>query len=308
MARHLYLWFYRRDRKNGTEQQERSPIERMARSRKNGRKEWHGATRTFAQKRKKGGTKSFDDTILNIHSATTMYPRRLIISNNSYAHVISRCHNKAMLLAPAEIKVTLLLLWAKYHSRYGIKIFDFIIMDNHFHMLVQAKSSELLGDFMRTVNSQLARHINAFFDRDSQALRERYKSPMITNARYVQNVQQYIWLNRYKVNKTHPDQDPFCSASWRLSLSSVLTHFEISAKERVLLSDLLTPYKHLPGYEFIQEKKYVRDILNAALSKLLELTREIFENSHTIGDNIDVIFRRGFLSAFRRTYIPCFSS
>ncbi|MBP6217629.1 MAG: transposase [Oligoflexales bacterium] len=237
-----------------------------------------------------------------------MYPRRLIISNNSYAHVISRCHNKEMLLAPHKIKVHLLLLWAKYKSRYGIKIFDFIIMDNHFHMLVQAKSSEHLGHFMRTVNSQLARHINSFFSRDSQAIRERYKSPMITNARYVQNVQQYIWLNRYKVNKTHPDQDPFCSASWRLALTKVLTHFELSEKKVSVLSGLLNPYKQIPGCESIQEKRYVRDFLNAALSKLLELTREIFENSHTIGDRADIIFRREFLSAFRKTYIPWLSS
>ncbi|MBP6218389.1 MAG: transposase [Oligoflexales bacterium] len=108
-----------------------------------------------------------------------------------------------------------MLLWAKYKNRYSIKIFDFIIMDNHIHMLVQTTRAEHLGHFMRTVNSQLARHINKFFDRDSQAIREIYKSPMITNVRYVQNVQQYIWLNRYKVNKTRPDQDPFCSVSWR---------------------------------------------------------------------------------------------
>ncbi len=237
-----------------------------------------------------------------------MYPRRLIIPNNSYAHVISRCHNKAMLLAPKEIKVALLLLWAKYKNKYDIKIFDFIIMDNHIHMLVQAKSSEHLGHFMRTVNSQLARHINNFFDRDSQAIRERYKSPMITNVRYIQNVQQYIWLNRYKVNKTRPDQDPFCSVSWRLAFSEVSTHFGRSEKEARLLSNLLNPYKQIPGYEEVQEKKYVRDLLNAALSKIFEFGRQIFENHHTIGDKTDTDFRRNLLLAFRKTYIPWFSS
>ncbi len=213
-----------------------------------------------------------------------------------------------MLLAPKEIKVALLLLWAKYKNKYGIKIFDFIIMDNHIHMLVHAKSSEHLGHFMRTVNSQLARHINIFFGRDSQAIRERYKSPMITNVRYVQNVQQYIWLNRYKVNKTLPDQDPFCSVSWRLDLFEILKHFDRSEKEDRLLWNLLNSYKQIPGYEEVQEKKYVRDLLNASFSKLLEFTREIFENCHTVGDKIDISFRSNLLSAFRRAYIPWCSS
>ena len=38
---------------------------------------------------------------------------------------------------------------------------------------------------MRTVNSQLARFINKFFDRDSQAIRERFKSPEITSDDYL---------------------------------------------------------------------------------------------------------------------------
>ena len=150
-----------------------------------------------------------------------MYPRRMILHANSFSHVFFRCHNRQMFLKNDEMKQFLLLLWAKYCKRYHIKLYDFIILDNHAHFLVQARSAEDLGNFMRTVNSQLATMINKVFDRDSQAIKERYKSPLITNNSYLIKVMQYIWLNRYKVNKSRPDKDPYCSASWRLDPQAI---------------------------------------------------------------------------------------
>ena len=85
-----------------------------------------------------------------------------------------------MFFKDEAVKTFLLFLWAKYKNQYGVKIFDFIIMDNHAHLLIKAESVEGLGHFMRNVNSQLARFINKVYNRDSQAIRERYKSPVIT--------------------------------------------------------------------------------------------------------------------------------
>ncbi len=82
----------------------------------------------------------------------------------------------------------------KYKKKYKIKIFEFILIDNHNHLLVKAALTEALGHFMRTVNSLLARHINKSFNRDSQAARERFKSPLISNMTYAHKTMQYICL------------------------------------------------------------------------------------------------------------------
>ena len=113
-----------------------------------------------------------------------MYPRRDILENNTYAHVFFRCHNRNFFFKNEDVKGYLLFLWSKYKTRYNIKIYEFCLMDNHIHMLVKAPSSEHLGHFMRLVNSLVARYINHVFDRDSQAIRERYKSPMVGTGRY----------------------------------------------------------------------------------------------------------------------------
>lgn len=78
----------------------------------------------------------------------------------------------------------LLLLWVKNKDRYGVKNFVFNFMDNHAHILIKTEAVEGSGHFMRTVNSQLARYINKFHDRDSQEIREQYRSPVITATHY----------------------------------------------------------------------------------------------------------------------------
>lgn len=231
-----------------------------------------------------------------------MYPRRLIIADRSYAHVFFRCHNKSHLFKPKEIKLLMLTLWAKYKDKYRIKIFDFIIMDNHAHLIVQAESAEHLGHFMRTVNSQLALAINAYFDRDSQAIRERYKSPVITNSRYLVKVIEYVWFNRYKVSRLRPDRDMFCSASWRLN-PKMINLITDKSEARKLLSGLLDSYRHLP-IAVGSVRKFVRKVILEALSSMSPLSPAVYENSHTIGDQLDVGFRAELLSAFRRESVP----
>jgi len=231
-----------------------------------------------------------------------MYARRYILRNKSYTHVFFRCHNRQYFLKNPWVKKFLLLLWAKYKEKYKVKIFEFNIMDNHIHLIIYTEHVEYLGHFMRTVNSQLARYINSLEKRDSQAIRERYKSPLITNERYMLQTMQYVWLNRFKVDHQNPDKDPYCSVSWRLGLP-VIQHITTDEEEQKLLASLLDPYPEFDSEEK-SFRKFIRDLLNSALSKAESFLKTVFENIHTIGDDSDVIFRGELLSAFNRDFIP----
>lgn len=114
-----------------------------------------------------------------------MYSRKQIIEENSYAHLVFRCLNRDFLFKAEEIKQFIILTWFRYFQRYNIKIFAFIVMDNHAHMVIQTPGPEEIGHFMRTTNSQIARFVNNFYKRDSHALKERYKSPVISNDVYM---------------------------------------------------------------------------------------------------------------------------
>ena len=229
-----------------------------------------------------------------------MYARKQILPNNSYSHVFFRCHNRLFFLKPHHVKDYLLSLWAKFKKRYGVKIYEFIILDNHAHLLVKAESTEALGHFMRTVNSLLARYINKFFKRDSQAIRERYKSPLIASMIYAQRVMQYIWLNRHKIDKSNPLKDPYCSASWRVN--KIIPKFDLKDEEQASLSALLDFDALLYPSKL---ERFVQDLLNAAIGNLLELEASAMVHGHTIGDKEVVTYRSELMATFRRQRNPC---
>ena len=219
----------------------------------------------------------------------------MILPDDSRTHIIFRCHNRQFLMKDESVKKYLLYLWARYKKRYGIRIHEFIIMDNHCHMLVRARSTEALGHFMRTVNSLIARYINRISDRDSQAIRERYRSPLITGEKYALRTMQYIWLNRFRVCGRNPLLDPWCSIAWRNN-PDLITRFSNDEEGRLLLENLLDSDDLLYKGNV---RRFVLNLLNDALSRPGNLSPEVFNHSHTIGDADAIGFRAALLRAFR---------
>lgn len=233
-----------------------------------------------------------------------MYPRRTILPDNSLAHVVFRCHNRQNFFRDNVIKMNLLCLWAKYKEKYHIEIFDFIIMNNHAHLILRSKSAKYLGDFMRTVNSQIARIINKANEKDSQAIRQRYKSPVIESMRYLRRATQYVWLNRLRVNpSTKPLSDPFCSLSWRFD-KAILAYFKRYTEEVVnLLDNLLDSLPEFYESGKKRRRKQVLDLFNEAAGLLNSFNPREFIG-HTIGSSEEVARRTKLLKELRRTQPP----
>lgn len=195
--------------------------------------------------------------------------RSEIVGSDQFVHLIFRCLNKEFLFKDSKVKEYILKIWEKYKSRYNIDIYEFILMDNHVHILVKAKDSQSLANFMRICNSLIAKKVNRIYDRIGHALQERYQSPAIENSSYFENTAAYIWLNRYKVNQLDPRDDIFCSLYYRIK--------DIKMK-------VLDDY---PNEIFIGKYKsaieWLKDLINAALEDLLDLKSSVFAHSHSIG-------------------------
>ena len=236
-----------------------------------------------------------------------MEARKIIIQGREITHVFSRCHDQNFFFQDDFIKVKILRLFAKYRGKYGIKIFEFILMDNHYHFIIETPNSECLSNFMRTVNSQIALAVNDYHNRDSQALRERFKSPIIRGRKYLYKVMSYIWLNRVEVDKKHdPTKDRFNSLSWRLNgKAPILVDNE---EEQELLDHLLSDYDQM-YIEFPNDKlQLIRSLFIQAMQEIGRNVRAVmdpfFENYHTIASQVEFEYRQEVVNAFRRTKSP----
>ena len=172
------------------------------------------------------------------------------------------------------IKKYIITTWTKYAKRHGIKFYDFAILDNHAHALIKARSAKSLGNFMRTTNSLIARKVNFVLKRDSHALRERYKSPMITTEEYLINTIGYIWFNIYRATKIDPRNYPYCSLYFRISGEPL---------------SLLSSYKDLGIVKSENEIEFVEDHFQKLFKEEQGLKSQhsfddaVYEHTHTIG-------------------------
>jgi REP element-mobilizing transposase RayT len=208
--------------------------------------------------------------------------RRIILHDNCFAHVFFRCHNRQYFLSSNKMKNFLIELWIKYAKDCKVRFIDFNILCNHAHALLHVEDVKLLGEFMRNVNSQLAKRINKEFKRDSQAIRERYKSPLITTEKYLHDCIGYVWLNHHEIyNYKNPQDYPFCSLYHRYR---GLKHPLLSSYEEF---GIISPKGN--------ERKFVREHLEICLKKNLD--KDVFEHGHTIGDMSAMQARAAFIKA-----------
>lgn len=196
-----------------------------------------------------------------------MKARRDTVPDNSSLHVFFRCNNQQFFLEPECLKQKLLKLMARYKQRYGVKIFDFCIMDNHVHLFVWTPAASNLGRFVQAVLSQEAKAINDHFNRDSQAFRSRYKSPVVASQRYGLCLIKYIYGNRVKVGGLPPDKDPYCSAKWRLErpFQMIENPKDEAEVENNQLAQLIDDYVDEDILRFSKRPDFLRRMIEAAI-------------------------------------------
>ncbi|WP_168210923.1 transposase [Persicimonas caeni] len=100
-------------------------------------------------------------------------------------------HQIYALLPEEEVNRIILGLLAKYAWRYGVEIFAFCFMSNHFHLLARCRSLQM-HLFMRDFQSQLAKKINklrnrtgTFWERRYTAIKVLDDDAMVDRLRYI---------------------------------------------------------------------------------------------------------------------------
>jgi REP element-mobilizing transposase RayT len=121
-------------------------------------------------------------------------------------------HQMYALLPEEQVNAIILGLLAKYAWRYGVEIFAFCFMSNHFHMLARSKKLQL-HLFMRDFQSQLARKINALRNRTGTFWERRYTATKVMDDEAMIDRLRYIVCNPCESGLVrHPKQWPgLCS-------------------------------------------------------------------------------------------------
>lgn len=122
--------------------------------------------------------------------------RRLLLAQTpTTIHFIWRCHNCDFLLAPDDVKQLYLQLLAEHKKRYGIQIWGYAVMSNHFHAVLRLPARTNWQNYSRAVNSKLAVRINNNLERRGQVVMDRPRTIVLERDEDVLAALRYIDLN-----------------------------------------------------------------------------------------------------------------
>lgn len=118
---------------------------------------------------------------------------------------------------------------------YGIKLFAYVLMSNHFHMICQTEQANL-SEFMRHFLVTYTVRFNRRWTRTGHVFQGRYKSLLVEQDQYLLPLSRYIHLNPLRT-KELMDQD-------------------VEAKEKYLKNYV---WSSLPGYCSTQKRATMPD-------------------------------------------------
>lgn len=116
-----------------------------------------------------------------------------------FFHVIQRGNNREYVFKEEIDKGYLIKQFKHYKEGLGYKIYGFVIMDNHYHFIIQTLSEKLQA-IMHRVNSKYSRYYNYRYKHSGHVFQGRYKAKLVQEEKYLLGLLRYIHQNPMRAN------------------------------------------------------------------------------------------------------------
>ncbi|GBE06323.1 MAG TPA: hypothetical protein ENH45_03220 [Nitrospirae bacterium] len=123
-------------------------------------------------------------------------------------HITCRGNARKEIYKDDKDRKTFLELLVESAKIYNVKIYSYVLMNNHFHLLIQTPVGNL-SEFMRHFNIRYTSHYNRRHKRVGHLYQGRYKGILVDKETYLAIISRYIHLNPVKVKgvKGKPEKE-----------------------------------------------------------------------------------------------------
>ncbi|MDP2255477.1 MAG: transposase [Polaromonas sp.] len=122
-------------------------------------------------------------------------------------HVIQRGNNRQAIFLSSADHLVLLGLLEENAQKFGVALHAYVLMSNHFHLLVTPTSDEGLPQMMQAVGRRYVRYFNDSQGRSGTLWEGRYRSTVIETDRYLLACMAYIDLNPVRAGMVKEARD-----------------------------------------------------------------------------------------------------
>ncbi|MEY4469998.1 MAG: hypothetical protein RIT20_339 [Pseudomonadota bacterium] len=110
-------------------------------------------------------------------------------------HVIQRGNDRQLIVRDDADRERLCALWQQHAHANKVALHAYVLMDNHFHLLVTPETVDGLPKMMQAVGRAYVRYFNLRHKRSGTLWEGRYRSNLIESERYLLACMVYIDLN-----------------------------------------------------------------------------------------------------------------
>ncbi len=110
-------------------------------------------------------------------------------------HVIQRGNNRQHIFVSAADRELMRDLLAENATQFDVAIHAYVLMDNHFHLLVTPQTAQSLPKMMQSVGRRYVRYFNDKQGRSGTLWEGRYKSALVQADQYLLACMVYLDLN-----------------------------------------------------------------------------------------------------------------
>jgi len=114
-------------------------------------------------------------------------------------HVMVRGNNKNYIFEDEKDKLEYLKRVKKYKDKYRSKLYAYVIMDNHVHLLVKVSNTPL-SKIMQLIQQTYTQYFNKKYNRTGHVFEQRYKAVLCNTDEYLLSLIRYIHKNPERAN------------------------------------------------------------------------------------------------------------
>ena len=133
-------------------------------------------------------------------------PRRFLKPGYAY-HLVVRGNNKQVIFRESKDFQKYLYLLEEARRKFSALIYNYVLMDNHVHLLVEPKEDQSISRIMEHVGKSYAKYFNCKYDHIGHVFQGRFKSFAILDEWYFFACTRYIDLNPVKAGLVNDPKD-----------------------------------------------------------------------------------------------------
>lgn len=152
---------------------------------------------------------------------------------NCMYHIITKSISELSLFRDEKDKEKYMEIIKICQCIYLFKVYAYCLMNNHTHFIIDSNGADI-SKIMQSINLRYVMYYNKKYHREGHLFKDRFKSKIVTNERYLLTLSAYIHNNLIDINFYRECPEKYIFSSLRVYIGYSKDEFEVLDKKFIM--------------------------------------------------------------------------